>query len=102
MVFVLSKFPLQVICDEIEICFVYKVGMKYCSRNCTSNSSAQWQLDETIPDYFNGVVLQRSSPGYPQSLTSLRFQSILTLGVVWIPVFLVLSKGKGIVTKSIV
>jgi len=74
------------------------------SRNCDFNhtftnsspfnSYHQWKLEETIPDYFSGVVLMRSAPTYPHSFTALRFQTLFNMVVIWMPVFIALSKGK--------
>ncbi len=36
----------------------------------------------------------RSAPTYPQSFTALRFQTLINIGIIWMPVFIVLSKGK--------
>lgn len=52
------------------------------------------KLYETVPDYFSGVVLQRhhlneSDPG----VITLKFQLAFNLAVVWMIVFVSLSKG---------
>ena len=48
-----------------------------------------------MPDYFAGTVLLRSSPRYPQSFTGeLRFQTLFNIVVIWMAVFIGLSKGK--------
>ncbi|KAG8315150.1 hypothetical protein J6590_076658 [Homalodisca vitripennis] len=51
------------------------------------------KIEETVPDYFSGVVLQRnlSSPG--SSPGNLKFQATFNLAVVWMLVFISLSKG---------
>ena len=52
------------------------------------------RLEETIPDYFAGTVLLRTSPRYPQSFTGeLRFQTLFNIVVIWMAVFIGLSKG---------
>lgn len=51
-----------------------------------------YKLSETVPDYFNGVVLQRhhiSENGYG----TIKFQLAFNLAVVWMIVFVSLSKG---------
>lgn len=69
---------------------------KLFSRNCDEhyyNGSAV-RLEETIPDYFSGVVLLRSSPNYPESFSGeLRFQSLFNIIVIWMAIFIGLSKG---------
>ncbi|XP_043803656.1 sodium-dependent transporter bedraggled isoform X1 [Apis laboriosa] len=58
------------------------------------NNSNLHKLYETVPDYFSGVVLQRhhlneSDPG----VITLKFQLAFNLAVVWMIVFVSLSKG---------
>ncbi|XP_076379577.1 sodium-dependent transporter bedraggled isoform X2 [Megalopta genalis] len=58
------------------------------------NASTLYKLYETVPDYFSGVVLQRhhlneSNPG----VVTLKFQVAFNLAVVWMIVFVSLSKG---------
>ncbi|KOC68079.1 Sodium-dependent proline transporter [Habropoda laboriosa] len=58
------------------------------------NNSNVHKLYETVPDYFSGVVLQRhhlneSDPG----VVTLKFQVAFNLAVVWMIVFVSLSKG---------
>ncbi|CAL7946640.1 unnamed protein product [Xylocopa violacea] len=60
----------------------------------TQNNSNLHKLYETVPDYFSGVVLQRhhlneSDPG----VVTLKFQVAFNLAVVWLIVFVSLSKG---------
>ncbi|CAK9799594.1 Sodium-dependent transporter bedraggled [Anthophora plagiata] len=60
----------------------------------TQNNSNVHKLYETVPDYFSGVVLQRyhlneSDPG----VVTLKFQVAFNLAVVWMIVFVSLSKG---------
>ena len=51
-------------------------------------------LEETVPDYFSGTVLLRTSPWYPDSFTGeLRFQTLFNIVVIWMAVFIGLSKG---------
>ena len=53
-----------------------------------------WKLEESIPDYYNGHVLLRSSPTYPQTFSGeLRFQTLFHIIVIWMSVFIGLSKG---------
>ncbi|KYQ54914.1 Sodium- and chloride-dependent glycine transporter 1, partial [Trachymyrmex zeteki] len=60
----------------------------------THNTTALYKLHETVPDYFSGAVLQRhhlidSNPG----VVTLKFQVAFNLAVVWMIVFVSLSKG---------
>ncbi|XP_018354350.1 PREDICTED: uncharacterized protein LOC108755690 [Trachymyrmex septentrionalis] len=60
----------------------------------THNTTASYELHETVPDYFSGAVLQRhhlmdSNPG----VVTLKFQVAFNLAVVWMIVFVSLSKG---------
>lgn len=60
----------------------------------TQNNSNLHKLYETVPDYFSGAVLQRhhlneSDPG----VVTLKFQVAFNLAVVWMIVFVSLSKG---------
>jgi solute carrier family 6 (neurotransmitter transporter) len=53
-----------------------------------------WKLEETLPDYYNGHVLLRSSPSYPHTFSGeLRFQTLFHIIVIWMSVFIGLSKG---------
>lgn len=61
----------------------------------THNTTALYKLHETVPDYFSGAVLQRhhlidSNPG----VVTLKFQVAFNLAVVWMIVFVSLSKGE--------
>ena len=52
------------------------------------------KLEESIPDYYNERVLIRSSPSYPQSFSGeLRFQTLFHIIVIWMLVYIGLSKG---------
>ncbi|XP_014488477.1 PREDICTED: uncharacterized protein LOC106751810 isoform X2 [Dinoponera quadriceps] len=58
------------------------------------NTTASYKLHETVPDYFSGAVLQRHhlndvDPG----VVTLKFQVAFNLAVVWMIVFVSLSKG---------
>ena len=71
------------------------------SRRCdlTANNESEHSyynyLEKNIPDYLAGTVLLRSSPRYPQSFTGeLRFQTLFNIVVIWMAVFIGLSKGK--------
>ncbi|XP_011057894.1 PREDICTED: uncharacterized protein LOC105148089 [Acromyrmex echinatior] len=60
----------------------------------THNITASYKLYETVPDYFSGAVLQRhhltdTNPG----VVTLKFQVAFNLAVVWMIVFVSLSKG---------
>ncbi|CAG2062072.1 unnamed protein product [Timema podura] len=55
-----------------------------------------YKLEETVPDYLNGVVLQRHNLATPESTFGhLKFQVTFNLAVVWMIVFVCLSKGKS-------
>ena len=59
--------------------------------------NASWNVGQTVPDYFNGVVLQRHNVEMPgSSFGHLKFQVAFNLAVVWMIVFVSLSKGKFI------
>ena len=65
-------------------------------RNCDSvlQYNNSWKLEDSIPDYYNGQVLLRSSPNYPQTFSGeLRFQTLFHIIVIWMSVFIGLSKG---------
>ncbi|KAK3926921.1 Sodium- and chloride-dependent glycine transporter 2 [Frankliniella fusca] len=51
-------------------------------------------LEHTVPDYLNGVVLQRHNLAQPEnSFGHIKFQVAFNLAVVWMIVFVSLSKG---------
>lgn len=53
-----------------------------------------WKLEETVPDYFNSIVLQRHNVEIPESTFGrVKFQVAFNLAVVWMIVFVSLSKG---------
>ena len=72
-------------------------------RNCPGVSLSQhnfnqsWKIEESIPDYFSATVLQRSSPvmkpGNSGGFENLKFQVVFNLIVIWMIVFICLSKG---------
>jgi solute carrier family 6 (neurotransmitter transporter) len=52
------------------------------------------KLEETVPDYFSSIVLQRHTVEMPESsFGHLKFQVAFNLAVVWMIVFVSLSKG---------
>ncbi|XP_076668007.1 uncharacterized protein LOC143368808 isoform X2 [Andrena cerasifolii] len=58
------------------------------------NTSTMYKLYETVPDYFSGVVLQRHHLNESNSgVVTLKFQVAFNLAVVWMIVFVSLSKG---------
>ena len=62
--------------------------------NASSSSNDGWRIEQTIPDYFSGSVLLRTSPTYPHTFTGdLRFQTLFNIVVIWMAVFIGLSKG---------
>ena len=78
-----------------NICF----HRRQCGANLNNDTTRSYYenlgLEENIPDYFAGTVLLRTSPRYPQSFTGeLRFQTLFNIVVIWMAVFIGLSKGK--------
>ncbi|EZA52251.1 Sodium- and chloride-dependent glycine transporter, partial [Ooceraea biroi] len=60
----------------------------------THNITTSYKLYETVPDYFNGAVLQRHHLNESDAGTiTLKFQVAFNLAVVWLIVFVSLSKG---------
>ncbi|XP_029049507.1 sodium-dependent transporter bedraggled isoform X2 [Osmia bicornis bicornis] len=58
------------------------------------NNSNLHKLYETVPDYFSGVVLQRHQLNESDTgVVTLKFQVAFNLAVVWMIVFVSLSKG---------
>uniref|UniRef100_A0A0K2TZK3 Uncharacterized protein n=1 Tax=Lepeophtheirus salmonis TaxID=72036 RepID=A0A0K2TZK3_LEPSM len=52
------------------------------------------RIEQSLADYFAGMVLQRSSPNYPNStLGHLKFQTVFNMLVIWMVIFMGLSKG---------
>ncbi|XP_049872403.1 sodium-dependent transporter bedraggled isoform X2 [Pectinophora gossypiella] len=52
-----------------------------------------FKIQETLPQYFNGEVLQRSLGANSSYFGSIKFQVAFNLAVVWMIVFVALSKG---------
>ena len=50
-------------------------------------------IAETIPNYWNDVVLQRHSYDIVNMFGNIQFQAAFNLAVVWMVVFVALSKG---------
>lgn len=49
---------------------------------------------ETVPDYFNEAVLQRHHPNESEpAVVTLKFQVAFNLAIVWMIIFVCLSKG---------
>ena len=72
---------------------------RQCGVNMNNDTSRSYYenlgLEESVPDYFAGTVLLRTSPRYPQSFTGeLRFQTLFNIVVIWMAVFIGLSKGR--------
>ncbi|XP_034944625.1 uncharacterized protein bdg [Chelonus insularis] len=62
--------------------------------NKPNNYSTSYKLHETVPDYFSGIVLQRHHLNEPDpGVVTLKFQVAFNLAVVWMIVFVSLSKG---------
>ncbi|XP_066586434.1 sodium-dependent transporter bedraggled isoform X2 [Prorops nasuta] len=60
----------------------------------SQNASNPYKLYETVPDYFSGAVLQRHHLNEPDpGVITLKFQVAFNLAVVWMIVFVSLSKG---------
>lgn len=60
------------------------------------NENGTYKITETVPDYFNGQVLQRYSlAGFDSDSfgNNVKFQVCFNLAVVWIIIFVSLSKG---------
>ncbi|KAK0084679.1 hypothetical protein PV325_006589 [Microctonus aethiopoides] len=58
------------------------------------NITISYKLHETVPDYFSGVVLQRHHLNEPDpGVITIKFQVAFNLAVVWMIVFVSLSKG---------
>ncbi|XP_075227667.1 sodium-dependent transporter bedraggled isoform X2 [Lycorma delicatula] len=67
----------------------YREGLRPIIHN-----SSKIKLEDTVADYFNGVVLQRHNLEVPaNSPGHLKFQVTFNLVVVWMIVFICLSKG---------
>ncbi len=66
-------------------------------RRCGSGTAMNSSIEQTIPDYFAASVLQRTLPIYPPNFESwfgsLKFQVVFNLVVIWMIVFICLSKG---------
>lgn len=74
-------------------------GSSYSSNvnngNQNNNNNGTYKLHETVPDYFSGAVLQRHHLNEPDSgVVTLKFQVAFNLAVVWMIVFVSLSKGE--------
>lgn len=52
-----------------------------------------FKLTETIPDYFSGMVLQRHHLASGNTFGTVKFQLAFNLAVVWMIIFVTLSKG---------
>ncbi|XKL62296.1 hypothetical protein PGB90_002129 [Kerria lacca] len=57
-------------------------------------SNGSYKIEQTVPDYFGGVVLQRRNVlKQEEDLMNVKFSVAFNLAIVWIIVFLSLSKG---------
>ena len=79
--------------------YKYIFSRRQCGVNMNNDTSRSYYeklgLEENVADYFAGTVLLRTSPRYPQSFTGeLRFQTLFNIVVIWMAVFIGLSKGK--------
>ncbi|KAF4527278.1 hypothetical protein B566_EDAN006999 [Ephemera danica] len=69
---------------------LYRGGQDSLGSPSTNTS----RLEETVPDYFSGVVLQRYNLSSPdRSFGHFKFQVAFNLAVVWMIIFVSLSKG---------
>ncbi len=63
----------------------------------TLSSNVSYNIEETVPGYFNGIVLQRK---YVEKLemndNSLKLPVVINLTIIWTIVFICLSKGNHI------
>lgn len=57
------------------------------------SENATYKLSETVPDYLSGVVLQRHHLATGHANGTIKFQLAFNLAVVWMIVFVSLSKG---------
>lgn len=61
------------------------------------NTTASYKLYETVPDYFSGAVLQRYHLNESDNgAVTLKFQMAFHLAILWMIVFVSLSKGEFI------
>ncbi|XP_050296620.1 sodium-dependent transporter bedraggled isoform X2 [Anthonomus grandis grandis] len=65
----------------------------YYYRRDAQSFNTSIKVIETVPDYFSSVVLQRYHLQNSTASANIRFQSAFNLAVVWIIVFVSLSKG---------
>ncbi len=64
-------------------------------RNLKYTNGSYNKIEQTVPDYFGGVVLQRRNVlKQEEDLMNVKFSVAFNLAIVWIIVFLCLSKGK--------
>lgn len=56
-------------------------------------ANVTYQIHETLPQYFHGEVLQRSLASNNSHYGTIKFQVAFNLAVVWMIVFVSLSKG---------
>lgn len=62
----------------------------------TYSANVSYNIEETVPGYFNGIVLQRK---FVEKLemtdeNSLKLPVVINLAIIWTVVFICLSKGK--------
>ncbi|KAG5900530.1 hypothetical protein JTB14_022837 [Gonioctena quinquepunctata] len=69
----------------------YYINYRRVSENQPGNETEH--LSQTLPDYFNGVVLQRHHLATGNAYATIKFQLAFNLAVVWMIVFVSLSKG---------
>lgn len=57
-------------------------------------NNGSYKIEQTVPDYFGGVVLQRRNVlKQEEDLMNVKFSVAFNLAIVWIIIFLCLSKG---------
>lgn len=58
-------------------------------------NNGSYKIEQTVPDYFSGVVLQRRNVlKQEDDLMNVKFSVAFNLAIVWIIIFLSLSKGE--------
>ncbi|XP_066156505.1 sodium-dependent transporter bedraggled isoform X2 [Euwallacea fornicatus] len=65
----------------------------YYRKDIQTPLNGTYKLTETVPDYFNGIVLQRYHLPSGIAYGTIKFQSAFNLAVIWMIVFVSLSKG---------
>lgn len=64
-----------------------------CTIADAGTKNGTFKLQESLPQYFQGEVLQRNPGSNSSYFGSIKFQVAFNLAVVWMIVFVALSKG---------